>query len=189
MNQADIDIDLPTSFKPEEVFPDWVKAMIFDEKNQAVKPHPCGVYPQAIPRDPISGLCAIPYDVAESFGYVKLDFLHLTIYDHFTSREEIVELLEIDPDWNLLLAPSVVEQLFQLSNHFEVVSKAKPRSTEDLADVLALFVLVNEAFLAFTKKTRRLAESCFTQKGIPTNTPSKRRTQFRTRWSYNYNYT
>lgn len=165
MNQADIDIDLPTSFKPEEVFPDWVKAMIFDEKNQAVKPHPCGVYPQAIPRDPISGLCAIPYDVAESFGYVKLDFLHLTIYDHFTSREEIVELLEIDPDWNLLLAPSVVEQLFQLSNHFEVVSKAKPRSTEDLADVLALIRPGKRSLLGLYQKDKAACRKLLYAKG------------------------
>ena len=75
MNQADIDIDLPTSFRPEEIFPNWVKASIYDAANQSVKPHPCGVYPQKIAADPISGLCAIPYNLAEELGYIKLDFI------------------------------------------------------------------------------------------------------------------
>ena len=138
MNQADIDIDLPTNFKPEKVFPNWVKAVVYDADNKSVKPHPCGVYPQKIARDPSTGLSAIPYNLAEELGYIKLDFLHLSIYDHFSSRKEILELLEMEPDWNLLLSPSIVSKLFQLANHFETVSKIKPRSTEELADVLAL---------------------------------------------------
>lgn len=138
MNQADIDIDLQTTFDPESIFPNWVKASIYDAEKRSFKPHPCGVYPQKISRDPISKLCAIPYGQAEELGYIKLDFLHLSIYDKFSSRQEILELLDVDPDWNLLLAPSIVSKLFQLSNHFETVSKLKPKSTEDLADALAL---------------------------------------------------
>ena len=110
MNQADIDIDLPTSFKPESIFPTWVKAVIYDAANRSIKPHPCGVYPQKIAADPISKLCAIPYNTAEELGYIKLDFLHLTIYDYFNSREEIKELLDTDHDWNLLLSPSIVSK-------------------------------------------------------------------------------
>lgn len=153
----DIDIDLQTSFKPEAVFPEWVRASIFDAKNNTTKPHPCGVYPQRIPRDPITKLCAIPYDRAEELGYTKLDFLHLSIYDHFSSREEILELMELEPDWNLLLAPSVVTQLFQLSNHFETVSKIKPRSIEELADVLALIRPGKRSLIGLYSKDK---ESC-----------------------------
>lgn len=138
MNQADIDVDLKTSFDALSVFPNWVKASIYDDASNVLKPHPCGVYPQVIAKDPLTHLSAIPYDVADELGFIKIDFLHLSIYNHFASRQEIIELLEIEPDWNLLLMPSVVSKLFQLSNHFETVSKLKPKSTEDLADVLAL---------------------------------------------------
>lgn len=157
MNQADIDIDLPSSFKFETCFPEWVKACIYDNENKTVKPHPCGVYPQKIAKDPISGLCAIPYNVAEELGYVKLDFLHLTIYDYFSSREEIKELLDTDPDWNLLLSPGIVSKLFQLSNHFDTVSKIKPRSTEELADVLALIRPGKKSLIGLYQKEK---ESC-----------------------------
>jgi len=157
VNQADIDIDLPTSFKPESCFPNWPKACIYDGDDQTVKPHPCGVYPQKIARDPISGLCAIPYNIAEELGYVKLDFLHLTIYDHFSSREEIKELLDTDPDWNLLLSPGIVSKLFQLANHFETVSKIRPRSTEELADVLALIRPGKKSLIGLYQKEK---ESC-----------------------------
>ena len=157
MNQADIDIDLPTSFRPESIFPNWAKASIYDATNRAVKPHPCGVYPQKMPRDPVSHLAAIPYNLAEDLGYIKLDFLHLVIYDKFSSRQEIIELLEIEPDWTLMLAPSVVSKLFQLSNHFETVSKIKPRSTEELADVIALIRPGKKSLIGLYLKDK---ESC-----------------------------
>ena len=165
MNQADIDIDLPTSFKPEQIFPNWVKACIYDANNRTVKPHPCGVYPQKIAADPVSGLCAIPYNLAEELGYIKLDFLHLTIYDYFNSREEIKELLDTDPDWNLLLSPSIVSKLFQLANHFETVSKIKPRSTEELADVLALIRPGKKSLTGLYTKDREACRRMLYAKG------------------------
>jgi len=64
--------------------------------------------------------------------------LHLSVYDHFQSREEIEALLELEPDWGLLQIPSEQVKLFQLSKHGELLSAVKPRSTEELADCLAL---------------------------------------------------
>ena len=132
---ADIDIDFPAQSKPTLLF-DWPRASIV--KNGYLSPHPCGVYPQKIPIDSVSGLAAIPYEAAEKLGYFKVDFLSLHIYDHFSSREEIEELLKIEPDWNLLLVPAEQKKLFQLSNHGDVLNAVKPRSVEELADVLAL---------------------------------------------------
>lgn len=132
---ADVDIDLKTTFDPRTLFP-WTKASIV--KDEVLRPHPCGVHPQAIPEDPITKLSAIPYDEAEKLGYAKIDFLHLGVYDHFQSREEIDQLLEIAPDWGLLIIPSEQKKLFQLSNHGDILSAVKPKSIEELADVLAL---------------------------------------------------
>lgn len=107
-------------------------------KDDRYTPHPCGVYPQDIDQDPITKLAAIPYDIAENLGFMKLDFLHLSVYKHFKSHDEVCQLVNIDPNWQLLQMPSVVDKLFQLSKHFEVVSKIKPKSVEELADVIAL---------------------------------------------------
>ena len=132
----DIDIDTPSSFDPVSIFRDWTKASIV--KDGQFRPHPCGVHPQSIARDPVTGLSAIPYEPAEDLGYFKIDFLHLYVYDHFKSREEIEELLKIEPNWTLMKSPSVVKQLFQLSKHYETVKAVSPKSVEEVADTLAL---------------------------------------------------
>jgi DNA polymerase III alpha subunit len=132
---ADIDIDFGTTFRISDLFP-WARASIV--KNDELRPHPCGAYPQKIPVDAVSGLSAIPYEAAEDLGYLKLDFLHLHIYDHFETRAEIDALLEIEPDWGLLTIPSEQKKLFQLSKHGEILDAVKPKNVEELADVLAL---------------------------------------------------
>lgn len=133
--KADIDIDTPTSVSAGNIF-HWVRASIV--KNAELSPHPCGYYPQNMPADPVTGLAAIPYETAEELGWSKVDFLHLSVYDHFSSREEIEQLLEVEPDWGLLLVPSEQAKLFQLAKHGDILSKVKPRSVLELADVLAL---------------------------------------------------
>jgi DNA polymerase III alpha subunit len=134
-NLPDVDIDFPTSFNPSAHF-NWTRASIL--KDEELRPHPCGVYPQNIPIDSLTQLAAIPYAAAEELGYFKIDFLHLGIYDYFSSREEIEQLLEVEPDWELLQIPTEQKKLFQLSKHGDVLTEIKPRSIEELADALAL---------------------------------------------------
>lgn len=154
----DVDIDTPTSFRPASIFPSWVRASMVKDGN--LMPHPCGVYPQRAPIDPITKLCAIPYEPAEELGFLKLDFLHLSVYDHFQSREEIEQLLEVEPDWGLLLIPSEQVKLFQLSKHGELLSTVKPKSIEELADCLALIrpgkKQLLKLYLAQRESTRRI---------------------------------
>lgn len=151
MSSADIDIDLQTSFKPGSLFP-WPRASMV--KNDFLGPHPCGVYPQRIAVDPLTKLAAIPHKEAEELGYLKIDFLHLSLYDHFESREEIDALLEVEPDWGLLQIPSEQVKLFQLSKHGDVLDVVKPKNVEELADVLAL-IRPGKKQLAKLYKTQR----------------------------------
>lgn len=130
----DIDIDIPPSFN-REMFP-WVRASVIREGS--LTPHPCGIYPQNIPVDAVTGMSAVPYDAAEEIGYFKIDFLHLNVYEHFKCRSEIEELISKEPDWTLLLVPSNQAKLFQLANHGELLLKLKPTSIMELADILAL---------------------------------------------------
>lgn len=148
----DIDIDTPGNFNPMDIFPTWIKAS--NNIGGELKPHPCGVYAQNMAKDPVTGLAAIPYDVAEDIGYLKLDFLHNTVYNHFSSKEEIDALINIEPEWNLLLIPSVQDKLFQLSKHGQLLDTIKPKSVEDLADALALIRPGKKEFLNLYLKNK-----------------------------------
>lgn len=137
IKQTDIDIDMPSMFNAASFFGSYVTkaSMIKDEKLQS---HPCGVYFQEIPKDPLTHISAIPYEAAEQLGYFKVDFLHLNVYNHFESKDEIKALLKTEPDWNLLNSPSIVSRLFQLSKHYDIIKKIQPRSIMEIADTLAL---------------------------------------------------
>ena len=151
---SDVDIDTSPDFKPEKYFP-WVRAAVV--KDGKVQPHPVGVYPQAMAVDPFTGLAAIPYEEAEDLGYLKVDFLHLNIYQHFTSRQEIEELLQKQPDWTLLQMPSTWSKLFQLAKHGDLLQKVKPKNVEELADCMALIRPGKKALLGLYLKER---EAC-----------------------------
>jgi len=132
----DIDIDTKSSFNFLDHLPTAVKASRVDKGE--LRPHPAGAYLQDIPKDGITGLCAIPFKEAESLGYMKFDFLHINLLDSFESKEEIRELLKVEPDWSLLEHEENVKKLTQISRHFDLVYRLKPRSVEDIADLISL---------------------------------------------------
>jgi len=132
----DIDIDFKPNFNPLDYF-DGVRASRV-EKGELRK-HPAGVYLQSIPKDPITKLAAIPFEEAEELGYFKIDFLHISLLDDFDSKEEIRALLAMEPDWSILDKQENVEKLFQIGRQFDVVQTIKPKSIEDLCDVVAIF--------------------------------------------------
>ena len=136
MKRPDIDIDVPSDFDAQEVFPEVVRASRVLE--EALLPHPCGYYFQNIPEDKISKLSAIPYREAEDLGYSKIDFLHLHVYDVFQTQDEIRHLIQKEPDWNLMGKKEIVEELFQLSKHWKTVEQLRPRSIQEVADVITI---------------------------------------------------
>ena len=162
----DVDFDLKTSFNPKDVFPSAIRASVVNS-NKELAPHACGYYLQNIAVDPDTGLAAIPYEQAEDVGYEKIDFLHLSVLDQIQKNEHIDAMIETEPDWELLQDPSVVRQLFHLGTidaegklkHWDTIKQVKPRSVEDVADILALIrpgkrgLLPN--YLEDKEKTRR----------------------------------
>lgn len=131
----DIDIDISPKTNVDKLF-----NLIHASQIQAndIKKHLVGVYFQNIPIDNITGLAAIPYKEAEKLGYYKIDMLHLNLLSKFTSKKEIRDLLKKEPDWKQLEEREVVEKLFHISNHFDMVYKIKPKNVQELADILAL---------------------------------------------------
>jgi len=132
----DIDIDFPSDFDPLDYFDQAVRASMV--KNGDLKKHPVGAYLQNMPKDKITDLAAIPYEQAEELGYFKIDFLHLSLLDNFTSKDEIRALVKIEPDWNLLLDEDVVSKLFQIHRHYKILKQIKPSSVQELADSISL---------------------------------------------------
>lgn len=132
----DIDIDFPTRFDPIDYFDDATRASMV--KNGKLSKHPVGIYFQNIPVDNITNLAAIPYKEAEDLGFFKIDFLHLSLLDNFNSKEQIRKLANTEPDWKLLLSAEVVQKLFQIHRHYELIFRIKPTSIQELADCIAL---------------------------------------------------
>lgn len=132
----DIDLDLPTSFDPLDIFQQAIRASMI--KDGHLVKHPVGVYFQNIAKDKITNLAAIPYETAEDLGYFKIDFLHLNILNHFQNKDEIRALLKKEPNWTLLEREEVVQKLFQLHKHAKLVTQIKPRSVQELSDCIAI---------------------------------------------------
>lgn len=132
----DIDIDFPSNFNLTDIIKEAIPASMV-KKGELVK-HPCGYYLQTIPVDSYTGLAAIPYDQAVEYDYFKIDFLHLSLLDNFKTKQEIRDLIKIEPNWKLLTDSSVVPKLFQLHKNYPILAKIKPRSVQEVADCIAL---------------------------------------------------
>jgi hypothetical protein len=132
----DIDIDFPSNFNLQRIVPQAIAASMV-KSGELVK-HPCGYYMQDVPVDPVTNLAAIPYEEAEAVGYFKIDFLHLSVLDTFSSKQEIRMLLKREPDWNLLQEESVVSKLMHMHKHLDLLRMVKPRTVQALADCMAI---------------------------------------------------
>lgn len=107
------------------------------QKGEILK-HNTGIYFQEIPHDPFTNLATIDYETAEDRGYFKVDFLNVNIYEGVQNEDHLLKLLHTDPDWSLLEHQEIVDQLFHINGHFNIVNKLKPRSIQQLAAVLAI---------------------------------------------------
>ena len=127
----DIDID----FANRTVALDKLKTITAAIGN---KKHNTGVYVQNIPYNPLTGISTIDYKEAEDRGYMKLDFLNVSVYEGVQSREHLLNLMNIEPLWDLLLEDEFTDKLFHVNGHGSILREMKPTSIEQLAAVLAI---------------------------------------------------
>lgn len=132
---TDIDIDFADRDHALTFIPHTPASMLVKDD---LKRHNVGVYLHDVPVDPITETCSIPYKQAEEHGFFKMDFLNVGVYSGIETPEQLEALLEVEPLWDLLLAEDIVDQLFHLSGHFDVVKRMKPASVMQLAMVLAM---------------------------------------------------
>ena len=128
----DIDIDFPSRQKALDIVK-CIPAILEDGKK-----HNTGVYVQPIPMNPTTGLASIDYKTAEKRGYMKLDFLNVSLYEGVRDEEHLIKLMEAEPLWDLLLQDDFTEMLFHVNGHGTILREMKPRSMEQLAAVLAV---------------------------------------------------
>ena len=100
--------------------------------------HNTGVYIQPIPHDPVTGLSNIDHKEADDLGYFKLDILNNSVYNNIESEQELDSLCNQEPVWELFGAKEIVEQLFHISNHYDIVSQHRPTNIDQLAMILAM---------------------------------------------------
>lgn len=132
---TDIDIDFADRDKALSNIQHIPAGMI---QNGKLKKHNVGVYFHDIPTDPETGIASIPYDIAESRGYFKVDFLNVGIYEGVRDEQHLIDLTNKEPIWEMLEDHNIVSSLFQISGHFELVNLLKPKSIEQLAMTIAL---------------------------------------------------
>ncbi len=108
--------------------------------DKGINPHGVGVYFCNIPYDRLTGLASLDYKHAEEdLGYIKIDFLHNSIYDSFDDRQQLFNVMEQEPNWNLLYKKDVVEQLPHINNYFTLLNQL-PKI--DSVDKLAMFIAI-----------------------------------------------
>ena len=107
-------------------------------KEDKIEKHKTGVYFHAVPEHPVTGHASLDYKTAEDRGYFKIDMLNVNIYKHVKSEQELVELMIQEPDWDMLEDKKIVDNLFHINGHFEIVSILKPKSIQQLAALLAI---------------------------------------------------
>lgn len=131
----DIDIDFADRTKALTLFEHIKASRVEDGK---LVPHNTGVYFHSVPVNAKTNLSAIPYEQADEHGYFKIDFLNVSLYKDIRDEDHLINLMNQEPEWALLEHEEIVNSLFHINGHYQVVKKVKPKTVEQLAAVLAM---------------------------------------------------
>jgi len=131
----DIDIDFLDREQAIKLF-DCVSASRLD--NDKLVKHNTGIYLHEVPVDAVTGLCSVPYDVAEDEKFFKIDFLNVGIYKGIKNEEHLIQLMNQEPLWDLLEDDEFTNLLFHVNGHGITLRITKPRTIEQLAAVIAM---------------------------------------------------
>lgn len=132
----DIDIDFADRNKILNLIK-HVPASIKDQTG-VFKKHNTGIYGHQIPYNPFTESASIDYKEAEERGYQKIDFLNVSMYSGIKDEAHLIQLMETQPLWDLLLQDDFVNLLFHVNGHGSILRQMGPKSIEQLAAVLAM---------------------------------------------------
>jgi DNA polymerase III alpha subunit len=109
-----------------------------DRADNKFEKHPSGVYFQNIPRDPTTNISTIDHRIATDYGYFKIDFLNVNMYEAVRDEAHLLDLLNKEPPWDFFEYEEITDQLFHIKGYSHLLQKYKPRCAEDLAMILAM---------------------------------------------------
>lgn len=120
MFKSDIDIDFADRDKILSQIKHTPASIIKEDK---LSKHNTGVYFTEIPVDPFTGQSSLDYQAAEDRGYLKLDFLNVSLYNKVKDEAHLIELMSTEPDWAKLYEREFCEQLIHIGNHYDTLIK------------------------------------------------------------------
>jgi hypothetical protein len=100
MKRVDTDVDIDV-FGREDILKGIECIYGSIDRHTKMEKHPTGVYFQNIPRDPTTNMCTLDHKVASDYGYFKIDFLNVNMYEGVRDETHLLELLDKDPPWDL----------------------------------------------------------------------------------------
>lgn len=120
--RSDIDIDFANR---EDIirYLNVIPAGILREDGTELVKHNTGVYATPIPMDPFVGCASIDHREAEDRGYIKLDFLNVSIYQRVRDELHLLELMNTVPDWAKLRDRAFFEKLIHVGAHYDTMLK------------------------------------------------------------------
>ena len=117
---SDIDIDFPDRERALTLLKHTPASI---QRDGHMIRHNTGVYVTDIPRDPFAGIASLDYKLAEDRGYLKLDFLNVSLYTQIKNELHLQELMSREPDWDRLYDPDFCSQLIHIGNHYDTLIK------------------------------------------------------------------
>jgi len=133
----DIDIDLANR-KAALSLLDHIPASRVDNESKTLVRHSTGVYLHSVPVDGKLGVCTIPFNEADDHGFFKIDFLNVSIYSSVKDESHLNQLVNREPNWDLLQHREFSDLVFHLNGHSGILREMKPTSVEQLAAVISM---------------------------------------------------
>ena len=138
MKRVDTDVDIDV-FGRDDILK-GIEHIVgrIDRPDDKFEKHNTGVYFQNIPRDPITNMSTVDHRIASDYGYFKIDFLNVNMYEGVRSEEHLLELLNREPPWDFFDFEEITDKLFHLNGYSHLLKRYKPQCVEDLAMILAM---------------------------------------------------
>jgi|ERR1700733_14611505 len=168
-SRPDVDIEVQHRDRVAALFSMAIPAsqIVGQPDRQKLALHRTGLHFQKIPRHPISGFAAFPYEEAEVLGYYKIDLLSASVYDDFASQDDLRAVLAQPINWEWFKNVDFVSTLFHMHENVylpgeeirlaEVVAAYAPRSIPDLAIMLAVKLPAKKHLIGESWETLREA--------------------------------
>ena len=133
---ADIDIDLADRNQLLRLIR-HIPAQLSHEGQ--VRRHNSGVYVTDIPYDSVNDCAAIDYEVAESRGYFKIDFLNMSVYQLIKDPDHYQRMLDQEPNWSKLWTDAAwASQLVHVGGYVDLLQAMRPDSIPRMAAFISV---------------------------------------------------